>query len=161
MPDLLVKLYELPPSAGLLEQLAGQHVEIRRALATEKAMVTRWVCEHFTEPWSCECEVAFCRQPIACTLAVCGDTPIGFCCHGVVCPDFLGPLGVLPDWRKHHIGKALLLSGLEALRAQGYAYAIIGWAGPLGFFEKTVNATRIADSEPGIYRGMLRESGTQ
>ena len=46
--------------------------------------------------------------------------------------------------------------GLEALRAQGYAYAIIGWAGPVGFFEKTVGAKVIENSEPGIYQGMLK-----
>ena len=82
---------------------------------------------------------------------------LGFCCHGVICPDFLGPLGVIPEWRKHNVGKAVLLASLNALRAQGYAYAIIGWAGPVAFFEKSVGAIVIADSEPGIYRGRLKK----
>jgi hypothetical protein len=47
------------------------------------------------------------------------------------------------------------------LRAQGYAYAIIGWAGPVAFFQKTVGATVIADSEPGSFRGMLPESSSE
>jgi hypothetical protein len=51
----------------------------------------------------------------------------------------------------------LLLASLEALRAQGYAYAIIGWAGPVAFFEKSVGAMLIAGSESGIYRGTLKE----
>jgi GNAT superfamily N-acetyltransferase len=158
MPDLLVKLYDLPACAPVQEQLAGNGIEIRRALATEKTIVTRWVADHFAKGWSDECETAFSRQPIACTLAVRGEMLVGFCCHAVICPDFLGPLGVLPEWRKHNVGKALLLTGLEALRAQGYAYAIIGWAGPVAFFERAVNATLIAGSEPGIYRRMLRKS---
>ena len=157
MSDLLVKLYELPSSAPLLEQLAGSGIQVRRALASEKTVVARWVAEQFTSGWSCECEVAFGRQPVACTVATQEDTLLGFSCHGVICPDFLGPIGVAPEWRSHHVGKALLLAGLEALRAQGYAYAIIGWAGPVEFFEKSVGAMLIADSEPGIYRGVLKE----
>ena len=157
MSDLLVKLYDLPASAPLLEQLTESGIRIRRAMASEKTIVTRWVSEQFTNGWSCECEIAFSRQPIACTLATHENILLGFSCHGVICPDFLGPIGVVPEWRRHHVGKALLLASLEALRAQGYAYAIIGWAGPVAFFEKSVGAMLIADSEPGIYRGVLKE----
>jgi len=157
MPDLLVRLYDLPASAPVLERLSANGIEIRRAIAVEKATITRWVGEHFSKEVSCECEIAFCRQPVACTIAVHGNTLCGFCCHGIVCPDFLGPLGVVPEWRKHNVGTALLLAGLDALRTQGYAYAIIGWAGPVAFFEKTVGAKIIENSEPGIYRGMLRD----
>ena len=38
----------------------------------------------------------------------------------------------------------------------GYGYAIIGDVGPSAFYEKSVGATVIPDSEPGVYRGMLR-----
>ncbi len=157
MSDLLVKLYDLPSSIPVLEGLADSGIVVRRALASEKAIVVRWVSEQFTSAWSSECEIAFSRQPIACTIALREDMLLGFCCHGVICPDFLGPLGVIPEWRKHNVGKAVLLASLNALRAQGYAYAIIGWAGPVAFFEKSVGAIVIADSEPGIYRGRLKE----
>ena len=161
MPDLLVRLYDLPSSVTLLEQLADSDVEVRRALASEKTVVTRWVADQFTDAWSCECEIAFNRQPIACIVAVRDNTLLGFSCHGVICPDFLGPIGVVPEWRKQNLGKALLLVSLEALRAEGYAYAIIGWAGPIAFFQKSVGAMLIAGSEPGIYRGMLKERTQQ
>ena len=36
MSDLLVKLYDLPSSAPLLEQLAESGIRVRRALASEK-----------------------------------------------------------------------------------------------------------------------------
>lgn len=157
MPDLLVKLYNLPACVPVQERLAGDGIEIRRALAPEKTRVAKWVAEHFTKAWSSECEIAFCRQPVACTIAVREDMLLGFSCHGVICPDFLGPLGVLPEWRNRDVGKALLLMSLGELRAQGYAYAIIGWAGPVAFFQRTAGATLIVDSEPGFYRGMLRE----
>ncbi len=69
MSDLLVKLYDLPSSAPLLEQLAESGIRVRRALASEKAIITRWVAEQFTNGWSCECEIAFSHQPVACTVA--------------------------------------------------------------------------------------------
>jgi GNAT superfamily N-acetyltransferase len=156
MPDLLVKLYELPTSTLLLERLQAEGIEIRRAIAPEKSMIVRWVDEQFSDRWACECEIAFTRQPIGCILATQAETLCGFTCYGIVCPDFLGPIGVAAQWRKQDVGSALLLAGLEALRAQGYAYGIIGGAGPVRFFEKTVGAKVIENSEPGIYRGLLK-----
>ena len=54
------------------------------------------------------------------------------------------------------IGKALLLASLWALREMGYVYAIIGAAGPVRFYQKTVGAIIIPDSEPGIYTDSLK-----
>jgi hypothetical protein len=155
MPDLLVKLYDLPAIAPVLERLKHTGIEIRRAVAAERATVAEWIAQEFSRGWACECEIAFSRQPIGCLIATQAETLCGFSCYGVVCPDFFGPLGVGAHWRKQEVGTALLLAGLDALRAQGYAYGIIGWAGPVGFFERTVGATIIENSEPGIYRGML------
>jgi hypothetical protein len=41
------------------------------------------------------------------------------------------------------------------MRQAGYGYAIIGGVGPADFYVKTVGATPIEGSEPGIYRGLL------
>ncbi|HMO55107.1 MAG TPA: hypothetical protein PJ994_11425, partial [Tepidiformaceae bacterium] len=71
-------------------------------------------------------------------------------------PDYFGPTGVAESQRGSGIGKVLLLQCLESLAAQGYAYAIIGGVGPAEFYEKTVGATLIPGSEPGIYRNMVR-----
>ena len=51
-----------------------------------------------------------------------------------------------------------LIASLWDLWDQGYAYAIIGAAGPVDFYVKTVNATIIPDSAPGIYTDMLERS---
>jgi hypothetical protein len=45
---------------------------------------------------------------------------------------------------------------MHALKELGYAYGIIGAAGPTEFYERVVNAHLIPDSEPGIYRDMLK-----
>jgi hypothetical protein len=38
----------------------------------------------------------------------------------------------------------------------GYAYGIIGSAGPVEFYQKTVAAIVIPDSSPGVYTNLLR-----
>lgn len=53
------------------------------------------------------------------------------------------------------IGEALLIESLAAMRATGYAYAIIGGAGPTQFYARAVGAVEIPGSTPGIYAGML------
>ena len=45
---------------------------------------------------------------------------------------------------------------LLALRELGYVYGIIGGAGPIKFYQKTVGASVIDDSEPGIYTDLLK-----
>ena len=53
-------------------------------------------------------------------------------------------------------GKALLLASLHGLRELGYVYGIIGHAGPIEFYQKTVGAIVIPDSDPGIYANLLK-----
>jgi hypothetical protein len=51
--------------------------------------------------------------------------------------------------------RPLLLATLHAMHAQGYAYAVIGAAGPIEFYRRFVSGTVIPGSWPGLYRGML------
>ena len=43
------------------------------------------------------------------------------------------------------------------MKAQGYAYGIIGGVGPASFYEKAVGAVLIDGSNPGIYQGILSD----
>ena len=45
--DMLVKLYELPDSAGRISTLLQAGITMRRALAPEKHEVIAWVREKF------------------------------------------------------------------------------------------------------------------
>ncbi len=155
MSDLLVRLYDLPP-APLLGEADAQGVILRRALAPEKRLVLSWVATHFSAAWADECDVAFSRQPLACFLATHGAELCGFAAYDAVCLNFFGPLGIHPEQRGRGLGRQLLLAALHAMRQAGYGYAIIGAAGPVDFFKKTVGAMEIAGSAPGIYRGLLR-----
>jgi GNAT superfamily N-acetyltransferase len=153
--DMLVKLYDLPPSAAVFARLRDSGVTIRRALAPEKHKVLAWVREHFSEGWVSETEVAFARQPVACFIAVKAGRIAGFACHDATCRNFFGPTGVAPDARQGGVGTGLLFACLEAMREQGFGYAIIGGVGPAAYYAKTVGAVPIEGSEPGVYRGLL------
>ena len=59
--------------------------------------------------------------------------------------------------RGRGIGKGLLLASLEAMRQEGYGYAVIGGVGPKDFYAKVAGAVEIPDSTPGIYRDLLKE----
>jgi GNAT superfamily N-acetyltransferase len=153
--DMLVKLYDLPDSRDAFARLRESGVEVRRALAPEKHKVIAWVRQHFSEAWASEAEVAFSREPVSCFIAIDHGKIVGFACHDATCPNFFGPTGVAPTTRKKGIGKALLLACLEAMKQQGFGYAIIGGVGPAEFYAKAVGAVAIEGSEPGIYKGLL------
>jgi hypothetical protein len=153
--DMLVKLYDLPPSVPVFARLREQGITIRRVLAPEKHKVLAWVRENFSEGWASETDVAFARQPVSCFIAVKEGRIAGFACHDATCRNFFGPTGVAADARKGGVGTGLLFACLEAMREQGYGYAIIGGVGPAEYYAKTVGAVLIDGSEPGIYRGLL------
>ena len=155
MPDLLVALYSLPDSRPALERVREQGVVVRTAMACEKLRVVGWVRAVFGDGWAGECDVAFARQPVSCFVAIDGGRLAGFACYESTCRNFFGPMGVAATARGRGIGSALLLECLAAMRAQGYAYAIIGGAGDGGIYRNVAGATEIAGSSPGIYRDRL------
>ena len=168
MSDLLVRLYDLPPLAPLVAVLDKHRIAIRRALAGERPQVTDFAREHGSDGWAAECEAAFARMPLACFVAaerraektgarspLVSDTLIGFACYEATCRNFFGPELVHEQHRGRGVGKALLLAALHAMRAEGYAYAIIGWASSIDFYRKVVGATVIEGSKVGIYPAPL------
>lgn len=156
MPDMLVKLYALPDSADLYRGVEAQGILLKRAIAPEMHRVTRFVREHFSEAWASEAAVCFANKPVSCFLAIDRGEIVGFACCESSYRNYFGPTGVLESHRGRHIGQALLMMALEYQRDMGYAYAIIGGAGPTGFYRKACGATVIQGSAPGIYRDMLR-----
>lgn len=159
MPDMLVKLYELPDVSELIKKMKDAGIDVRRAMAPEKHIVVEWVKQTFNQSWASECEVAFSNHPISCYIAIENGNIIGFACYDASCKNFFGPTGVKQDGRGKGTGKALLLKCLYAMEAQGYAYAIIGGVGPAEFYEKNAGATLIENSTPGIYSGGLWRNG--
>jgi GNAT superfamily N-acetyltransferase len=157
MPDMLVKLYNLPDSTKLTDKLKNEDIEIRHPLPPEKHIVINWVRNNFSEGWASECEKTFSTLPVTSYIAVRDGKILGFACYEATCKNFFGPTGVLQEARGSGIGAALLLRSLESLREQGYAYAVIGGVGPADFYSKVAGAVLIENSSPGIYKGMLKK----
>jgi GNAT superfamily N-acetyltransferase len=149
--DLLVRLYDLPALAPAVDAVAAGGIAVRRPAASERTAVVDWMRAHGSPGWADECAAAFARQPIACFVAVEGAAVCGVACYDAACRNFFGPELVAPDRRGRGIGRALLLSALHAMRADGYAYAIIGWADSVDFYRRAVGAVVIDGSSPGIY----------
>jgi GNAT superfamily N-acetyltransferase len=155
MPDMLVKLYDLPDASPGVAALRGRGINCRRAEAYERTAVLAFARAHFPN-WIDEIAVGFGAVPPTVYVAVDKGTLLGFACYNVTRPNFFGPTGVDEARRKEGIGRVLLLQCLDALRAEGYAYAIIGGVGPAEFYQKAVAGTLIPGSEPGIYRDRIR-----
>lgn len=164
MPDMLVKLYDLPDAEPALASLRSNGLIVRRAIPPERNLVVQWVRSHFSEGWASETETALSHLPPTCFIAVDQTSEqhqiVGFACIEATNRNFFGPIGTLEPHRGRGIGRALLLAGLHAMREMGYGYAIIGAVGPVDFYARNCNAVVIENSSPGIYRGMLRYSRT-
>ena len=158
MPDMLVRLYDLPPDAGTAMPEA-EGVQIRRAMAPDKFRVVEWVREHTGPSAAGECDVCFSHPAVSCFIATRGREIVGYACYDATAPDFFGPTKVLESEQGKGIGRALLLRSLDAMRAEGYGYAVSGGVGPQAFYEKCVGAILIPDSTPGIYRDFLGGMG--
>ena len=156
MPDMLVKLYDLPDDRDEVERLKAEGITIRRVAPYEASVLKRFVLSAFSEVWADEAGRSFSFQPVSCIIATHQKKIVGFGCYDTTCRGFFGPTGVLETYRGKGIGKALLLGCLRAMRESGYGYAIIGGVGPMKFYEKAVGAVEIPGSAPGIYTDMLK-----
>jgi GNAT superfamily N-acetyltransferase len=152
VPDLLVRLYRLPtpPPAPI-------NVLVRRAFSAEKHLVSCWIAEQFTAAWAGESEAAFARLPVSCFVAVEQEQLLGFACYDATARGFFGPFGVAQSARGRGLGRALLQATLADMSANGYGYAIIGHATEIAFYREAIDAIEIPDSDPGFYRGLLKQ----
>ena len=157
MPDMLVKLYELPESREGYSALAEKGIKIIRPMTPNKTKVVEWVREHFHDGWADEISAAFTRHPVGCFIAYDEQNKkiLGLGGYDCTYKNYFGPTGVDEQERGRGIGKAILLRCMEAMRDEGYAYAIIGSAGPVHYYEKCLGATVIEGSVPGIYKDLI------
>jgi hypothetical protein len=157
MPDMLVRLYDLPDSMPYYQRCAAAGFTVSRAEAWDRARLREFVKQHFGANWANEVERAFYTTPITAYIGTKGGELAGFGAYNVTRPDYFGPTGVREDLRGGGLGAALLFRCLESLRELGYAYAIIGGVGPAEYYEKTVGAFTIPGSDPGIYAPLYEQ----
>lgn len=155
--DLLVKLYDIV-HLNESDFIKDKDIVIKRPIAPEKSFILDWVKNNFTQGWANECDVALSKTPPTCFIALKNSKIIGFSCYDATMKNFFGPIGVIESERKSGVGKALLVRTLKQMYFDGYGYAIIGWAGPIDFFKKTVGAIEIPNSEPSVYANLIKKS---
>lgn len=155
MPDLLVNLLKLPPLEPAMVAAKASGILVRRAQPFEITNVRSFIEKGFAVGWADEISVGFANKPVSVYIAIAQREIVGFAGYECTRRNFFGPTGVIENMQGRGLGKALLLACLWGLREMGYVYAIIGGVGPGEFYEKTVGATVIPDSDPGIYTNLL------
>lgn len=153
MTDLLVKLYDAPLDAPPPADAAWQ---VRKVLAPETGEVADWIAGAFSPGWAEEFRKAAGDWPVTAFVAEEGGRAVGFACYDAAALGVFGPTGVAEDRRGQGVGRALLIACLADMRARGYAYAVIGGAGPTAFYERAVGATIIPGSDPGFYARLIK-----
>ena len=161
MPDMLVKLYEVEQDWSFLAEQEAHGVTVRKPIGPEKHLVVDWVRATFSDTWASETDQAFANRPISCFIATADSRLVGFACYDATALGLFGPIGVEKDLRGRDIGSALLKACLLDMRLKGYAYAVIGSTKAFSFYEKVCGATVLPESEPSIWRGMLRRAKPQ
>lgn len=151
MGDMLVSLLNLPDDRHIVDRLRGEDILIRRVQPFEISLLRKFVSNTFSESWADEVMNSFTHQPTTCYIATKDKKIIGFGAYECTRRDYFGPTGVQPDYRGKGIGKALFLACMRAMYELGYAYAIIGGAGPADFYAKAAGAIPIPGSTPGVY----------
>lgn len=153
---MLVNLLAIDDYHDEVERLKEEGIEIFRALSPDKIRITEWVREHSSVSAAGECDVCFSNRPISCFVAAKGSQILGYACYNATAMDFFGPTRVADEFKGKGIGKALLLRSLNAMKEEGFVYAIIGGVGPAMFYEKCVDAVLIESSkEKSIYEHFL------
>jgi predicted N-acetyltransferase YhbS len=153
--DLLVNLYSRRMDY-LARRVDGVEATIRVARPPELHIVQDWVRRNFSDYWVSELTVAMAHQPPGCLVAIVEGEVVGFACYDATARGFFGPTGVAESQRGKGIGAALLHHTLAAMKAQGYAYAIIGGVGPVEFYAGAVGAVPIVAGDGDVYQGLLR-----
>lgn len=156
MPDMLVKLYDLPDDAAARARVAEAGVVVRRAMPYDAARLVAWIRAKFSEGWSGEAAAALAQTPTRAFVALDDGRLCGFVVYDATARGMLGPMGVEAADRGKGIGAALLHAALRQMRADGYAYAVIGLVGPADFYALHANAVVIPASEPGLYADFIR-----
>jgi predicted N-acetyltransferase YhbS len=157
MPDMLVRLYDLPDPEEHYRRAREAGASIRRAEPWDRFALRSFIEANFWVAWAPEADLAFSGHPITGFVAMMEGCIVGFAVYECSRRGFFGPTGVREDLRGRGLGGALLLRCLEAMREMGYGYAVIGGVGPQAFYEKVCGAFVIPGSETGVYRSVYEE----
>lgn len=154
MQDLLVPLHRLPEPVGPTHPFL-----IRSVFPAERNEAAAWVQDEFGSRWASEFQYAASLVPISAYIAIENGSLLGFACFDAAARGVFGPTGVSASGRGRGVGTALLLRALRDMRAIGYAYAVIGAAGPVEYYQRIVGAIPIDPEASGFMSSILTRRG--
>src|SRR5512133_744159 len=99
MPDMLVKLYNLPMDLSCIAALRERGVEIRKPIGPEKHLIEDWILQTFSDAWASEFDMTMRSFPVTSWIATRDQQVVGFACFDATGLGFFGPTGVHPDHR--------------------------------------------------------------
>ncbi|HEY2505535.1 MAG TPA: GNAT family N-acetyltransferase [Streptosporangiaceae bacterium] len=123
------------------ERLRRAGILIRPATARDDGWLQDSLAPTWIAAWVAELETSLRSDAAGLHIAIQGGRCIGFCAHGIRHQHEIGPVGTHPDVRRMGIGGVLLRRCMRDLRERGLTVAELGWAGPLPYFSRSVQAT--------------------
>ena len=126
--DYIVNLYHSAFTEKLKKRGFNEDVVLTRVLSPQKREAIKFIRSTFSDKWASEAEMAFSQINPTIFVALKGKNIVGFSCYNATAKGYFGPIGVDERYRKEGIGEALTLASLEAMKNDGYGYAIIGSA---------------------------------
>ena len=143
--DMIVGLYNMPDVEILKD------IKVSKAFVSDMDKIMDFIDNELPneQGWKKEIQYSLMQSPIKVIIATKNNELTGFACYDASAKGFFGPIGVKKSERGKGVGKALLTTTLNYMKADGYAYAIIGWVGSADkFYKKTVGAIRIPSATP-------------
>ncbi|MGI6781332.1 MAG: GNAT family N-acetyltransferase [Acholeplasmataceae bacterium] len=157
MTDLIVNLYEKNYLKETNVQLKNNEIKINRLLSPDADKLVEFVQSNFTEGWASEVKAGVYKENPTCFIASYKGEIIGFACYDATAKSYFGPMGVSPKFRGLNVGQMLLLTTLEAMKYDGYGYAIIGSVGESvqKFYKKHINFIK-SETKPNLYNRLIK-----
>ncbi|WP_456274376.1 GNAT family N-acetyltransferase [Bacillus sp. AK031] len=124
------------------KEMTNRELTILRAAKTDEERVLEFTAAEFGEPWVKTLKYGFKQQEIPIFLAWKDSNLVGFSSYDVYRRQkgIYGPMGVVKNERKTGAGSMLLHAALQDMKDKGYAYIILGEAGPIEYYEKECGA---------------------
>ncbi|MDZ7341487.1 MAG: GNAT family N-acetyltransferase [candidate division KSB1 bacterium] len=123
------------------QQLAREHIFIRRATQDDWPLVEELIVNHF-KAWLPEIRTTYQNNPISLHIAEYHGKIEAFSAYDAnnLNTGWFGPMGTNPILRGKGIGGILLKRCLNDMKKQGHKVSIIPWVGPIPFYLHYANA---------------------
>ena len=124
--DILVRLYDMAYEEhdAVVARLKAEGIVLKRMMAVNTDEVLAFIGANFPPCWCGEARFAMMHRN--CFIAVEGTKLVGFVCVSATAPEFVGPIGVIPEARGKGVARALLYRALCAMKEMGFKYAVAG-----------------------------------